>query len=390
MHRPNAVQARLDRALSIEDLRRLAKKRLPKSVFDFIDGGAEDETTLRDNRSAFERWRLTPRVLQNVSTPDTGLTLQGQQLSAPLVVAPMGSCALGWPQADIALAKAATSLGLAYTLSTMSTTSIEAMARAVSGPLWFQLYVLKNHDFNHQLMQRAWLAGYRTLVVTVDLPAGGKRERDLRNGIQVPLKFNASHLWAALTHPHWSWQMLSQGFPEYENVKGYLNDDSAGMTIAARVGQNLDAQFTWVQLERLRQLWHGQLWVKGVAHPEDAARMVAMGIDGIWVSNHGGRQLDGAVASLDALPLIAQSVAGRVPLILDSGVRRGIDVLKARALGAQAVAVGRAALWGACAGGEAGAHHALNLLVGELKLAMKLAGTPDLSAASGLQLHRIT
>jgi L-lactate dehydrogenase (cytochrome)/(S)-mandelate dehydrogenase len=383
------MQRRLKSALSIEDLRKSAQRRLPKSVFDFIDGGAEDEATLQYNRTAFDRWRLIPRVLQDVSAPDVGMNLHGQPLAAPLVVAPMGSCSLGWPQADIAIAQAAASLGIPYTLSTMSTTSIERMARAVNGPLWFQLYVLKNHGFNHQLMERAWKAGYQTLVVTVDLPAGGKRERDLRNGIQVPFKFNGRHLWAGMTHPHWAWQMLSAGLPEYENVKGYLNDHSAGMTIAARVGQNLDAQFAWTDLEQLRQRWHGKLWVKGVAHPDDAARLVALGVDGIWVSNHGGRQLDGAVASLDALPLIAQVVAGKVPLILDSGVRRGVDVLKAQVLGAQAVAVGRAALWGACVAGQEGAQHALNILIDELKLAMKLAGTPHLQAVSGLQMKSI-
>lgn len=373
---------RLAEALSIADLRAMAKRRLPRSVFDFIDGGAEDEITLADNRAAFERVRLVPRVLEDVSAPDLRTDIVGTPAGAPLLVAPMGSCMLGWPEADIAIARAAASMGLPYTLSTMSTTSIERMRAAVDGTLWFQLYVLKDHGFNDKLVERASTAGYETLVVTVDLPAGGKRERDLRNGIQVPMRLDWRHVIAALTHPHWAWQMVRAGLPEFENVRGYMGNEGAGLTIAARVGQSLDAGYGWNDLARLRDRWRGRLLVKGVEHPADAERLVSLGIDGIWVSNHGGRQLDGAIATIDALPAVAHAVAGRVPLIIDSGVRRGVDILKARALGAQAVAVGRAALWGACAGGEAGARRALGILLEELTLAMKLSGTPNLAAAS--------
>lgn len=376
-----SADRRLARALSIADLRAIARRRLPRSVFDFIDGGAEDETTLADNRAAFERVRLVPRVLQDVSAPDLRCDIVGTTASAPLLVAPMGSCMLGWPEADIAIARAATSLGIPYTLSTMSTTSIERMRTAVDGTLWFQLYVLKDHAFNDRLVERASRAGYETLIVTVDLPAGGKRERDLRNGIQVPMRLDWRHALAAVTHPHWAWQMVRAGMPEFENVRGYMGTQGAGLTIAARVGQSLDAGYGWNDLSRLRDRWRGRLLVKGVEHPADADRLVSLGIDGIWISNHGGRQLDGALATIDALPAVARAVGGRVPLILDSGVRRGVDILKARALGAQAVAVGRAALWGACAGGEAGARRALAILLEELTLAMKLAGAPSLTAA---------
>jgi isopentenyl diphosphate isomerase/L-lactate dehydrogenase-like FMN-dependent dehydrogenase len=385
-NRNTPADRRLARALSIADLRAIARRRLPQSVFDFIDGGAEDETTLADNRAAFERVRLVPRVLQDVSAPDLRCDIVGTSAAAPLLVAPMGSCMLGWPEADIAIARAATSLGLPYTLSTMSTTSIERMRAAVDGTLWFQLYVLKDHAFNEKLVERASRAGYETLIVTVDLPAGGKRERDLRNGIQVPMRLDWRHVVAAVTHPHWAWQMVRAGMPEFENVRGYMGTQGAGLTIAAQVGQSLDAGYGWNDLSRLRDRWRGRLLVKGVEHPADADRLVSLGVDGIWISNHGGRQLDGAVATLDALPAVAGAVRGRVPLILDSGVRRGVDILKARALGAQAVAVGRAALWGACAGGEAGARRALVILLEELALAMKLAGTPSLAAATSSAL----
>ncbi len=383
------IQRRLEQALSIADLRAIAQRRLPKSVFEFIDGGAEEEATLADNRAAFTRTRVLPRVLNDVSAPDLRTQIVGTPAAAPLVVAPMGSCMLGWPEADICIARAAASLGIPYTLSTMSTTSIERLASAVQGELWFQLYVLKDRDFNDKLVDRAHAAGYGTLVVTVDLPAGGKRERDLRNGIQVPIKMGWRHVLDGITHPHWAWQMLRGGLPDFENVRGYMGNQGAGLTIAARVGQSLDAAYNWRDLARLRERWHGKLLVKGVEHPADAERLASLGVDGIWVSNHGGRQLDGAVASADALALIAQALGNRVPLLVDSGVRRGVDILKARALGAQAVAVGRAALWGACAGGEAGARRALTILVEELRLAMKLAGTPDLQASSQLEVRRV-
>lgn len=368
----------LTRYLSIGDFRLAARKRLPRAVFDFIDGGAEDELTLRDNRQAFERIRVWPRVLNDVSAPRIEGELLGSPVKAPLVVAPMGSCMLAWPQADIAIARAAAAHGLPYTLSTMSTTSIERMARAVQGTLWFQLYVLKDQDFNLQLIDRAHAHGYRALVVTVDLQAGGKREKDYRNGITIPLRPSWRLLRDGMTHPAWAWQLLRGGLPTFENVAGYGGMADNGLPIAARVGQSLDDAFDWDKLARMRDRWPGRLLVKGVEHPEDARRLVAMGVDGIWISNHGGRQLDGALATADALPMIAQAVPG-VPLIIDSGVRRGVDIFKARALGAAGAAVGRAVLFGAAVAGEAGAHRALQILIDELKLSMKLAGAPALA-----------
>ena len=373
-----SVESQLAQALSISDLRVIAKRRLPRAVFEFIDGGSEDEITLRENRSAFERVRLLPRVLNDVSAPDIRTMLAGKEAQAPIVIAPMGSCMLAWPQADIAIARAAAALGLPYTLSTMSTTSIEAMAQAVQGELWFQLYVLKDRAFNDQLVARAQSAGYGALVVTVDLPAGGKRERDLRNGITVPLRINMRQILSGMAHPGWALQMLRGGSPQYENVRGYMGNQAANLTIAAKVGQSLDPSYDWNDLARLRERWKGKLLVKGVEHPEDAARLAVLGVDGIWISNHGGRQLDGAVASADALPAIAAEVAGKIPLLIDSGVRRGVDILKARFLGAQAVAVGRAVLYGAAAGGEEGARRALQILIDELRLSMMLSGVSSL------------
>ena len=381
------IDGRLEKALSIADLRLIAKRRLPRAVFEFIDGGSEDETTLKDNRAAFERVRLIPRVLNDVSAPDMRTTLAGKAVAAPIVVAPMGSCMLAWPQADIAIARAAAAFGIPYTLSTMSTTSIEAMAKAIDGELWFQLYVLKDHDFNNQLIDRAQSAGYGALVVTVDLQAGGKRERDLRNGIKVPLQVGVRQILSGMAHPGWAMQMLLSGSPQFENVRGYMGQQGANLTIAAKVGQNLDPAFGWDDLARLRERWKGKLLIKGVEHPADASRLLALGVDGIWISNHGGRQLDGAIASVDALPAIADQISGKIPLLIDSGVRRGVDILKARMLGAQAAAVGRAILYGAAAGGEAGAKRALQILIDELRLSMMLSGVSSLNEISSSSMH---
>lgn len=365
-------------ALSIADLRDIARRRLPRSVFEFIDGGAEDELTLADNRAGFERVRLLPRVLRDVSAPLLSTEIVGGVSAAPFVVAPMGSCVLAWPGADLAIARAAAAAGIPYTQSTMSTTALEDIARAVDGRLWFQLYVLRDRAFTLSLVDRAKAAGFEALVVTVDLPAGGKRERDLRNGLSVPIRPRPRQLWEGLTHPGWTWRMLRGGLPRFQNVRGLMTEGDPGLTIAAKVGRNLDAAFGWEDLARVRDRWPRRLLVKGVMHPDDARRLAGLGVDAIWISNHGGRQLDGAAATIDALPAVHDAVRGRVPLLLDSGVRRGVDALKAVMQGAQAVAVGRAVLYGAAAGGEAGARHALRILTDELALSMQLAGVPSI------------
>ena len=271
---------RLADVVSSEDMRRLAQRRLPKSVFEFVDGGAEDEQTLSENRAAFQRSHFKPRVLRDVSEPAISTTLWGDSLPAPVVIAPMGSCKLVWPEADVILAQAAAARGIPYTLSTMSSTSIEDMAKAVHGPLWFQLYVLKDMDFNLKLLDRARASNYAALVVTVDLPAGGKRERDLRNGVSIPLRLTARQIFEGVTHPGWSLRLLRGGLPQFENVRGLMGDTSAGMTIAARVGANLHAGFDWQDFARIRDHWSGKLLVKGVMHPEDARQLVDAGADG--------------------------------------------------------------------------------------------------------------
>jgi isopentenyl diphosphate isomerase/L-lactate dehydrogenase-like FMN-dependent dehydrogenase len=247
--------------------------------------------------------------------------------------------------------------------------------------LWFQLYVLRDRAFVEKLVARAEAAGYEALVPTVDLAVGGKRERDFRNGFSVPPRLTARQVLAGALRPAWAWRIaLNGGLPDFVNVRGYGGSSARGLALASSVGRDTDAAFSWDDLARLRDRWKGKLVVKGVSRADDAERMVRMGVDGIWVSNHGGRQLDGAVASLDAMVPIARAVAGRAAVIVDGGVRRGADAVKALALGAQAVAVGRAMLYGVVAGGEPGARQALAILTTELQRTMQLCGARSVAA----------
>lgn len=296
----------------------------------------------------------------------------------PLVIAPTGAIGIGWPGADVAIASAAAKYGIPYTLSTTATASIEAVAKANGdGRRWFQLYVLYDRDFTDKLVQRAWAAGYEALVVTVDLPIGGKRERDAYNRFTQPYRLSAAQVLEAALKPGWTLRVLANGgLPTLENLQGFRQRKRENLvSISSAVGQNLDPAFDDAGLKRLRDLWKGKLIVKGVARADDAERIIALGADCIWVSNHGGRQLDGARATLDTLPSIVAAVGSRVPVLLDGGVRRGLDMIKARALGAQAVCAGRPTLYGASAGGEPGALRALAILADELERNMMLCGT---------------
>ena len=361
-------------AFSIEELRRAAKRRLPRAVFDFIDGGAEDELTLRANRAAFERQRLLPRVLVDVSSVDTRTDILGLPAQLPIVIAPTGAVGFGWRGGDVALARAAAAFGIPCSLSTSATASIELIADAAPGRRWFQAYFFKDRDFTFGLIERARKAGYEALLFTVDLPVGGKRERDYRNDFSVPFRFTPRNVLDFASRPAWALDMLMNGIPALENLAGLAAPGASASKIASSVGYNQDASLDWDLLKQVRERWPGKLLVKGIAHPQDAERAVAAGCDGVIVSNHGGRQLDGAIASFDALPAVARAVGGKAAVLMDGGVRRGADVLKALASGAQAVLVGRATLYGVCAAGEAGACRALEILGDELVRAMQLCG----------------
>jgi (S)-mandelate dehydrogenase len=367
---------RLQRAVNIEDLRRLARARLPRSVFDFFDGGAEEESTLAGNRAAFQRVRLLPKVLVDVKQVDTGAEVLGRRANLPMAIAPTGAIGAGRNGADLMLARAARAAGIPFTLATPATATIEEVAEKAGGRLWFQLYLLKNREFRMKLVARARAAGYEALVVTVDLTTGGKRERDLRNDFTAPFRPTWRNSRDVLFKPAWLYDMARHGIPEMKNLEGMVQRSTRLTDVAASVGRELDASFDWDDLKALRDAWPGKLLLKGIVRPDDAERAVAAGCDGVVVSNHGGRQLDGAIATADALPAVARAVGARIAVLVDGGARRGVDLLKARALGAQAVLTGRATLFGVMAGGEAGATRAIEILAGEFERALMLCGVP--------------
>lgn len=372
----SASQARrLQQAYSVDALRQIARRMLPRAVFDFYEGGAEDESTLRANRAAFELLRILPQYLVDVSAIDTSVDLLGQPAALPLAVAPTGAIGYGWPFGDVAVARAAGAAGVPYALPTSSTSSIERVAReAPQTRLWFQSYMLRKRDFTMGLIDRARAAGYEALMITIDMPTGGKRERDMRNDFGLPFRFTPKNIRDFASRPGWVARLARAGMPVLENMLGFVPDTLDSSVIASSVGKNYDPSFNWDDLARIRETWPRRMLVKGVLHPEDARRVAAIGCDGLVVSNHGGRQLDGAAATLDALPAIVREVGERLDVILDGGVRRGADVVKALALGARAVMVGRPMLYGVSAGGEQGAARALFLLRDELLRVMRLSG----------------
>lgn len=369
----------LSKAINIEDLRQLARKRLPRAIFDFFDGGAEDETTLRGNRAAFERVRLLPKVLVNVSAIDMKADFWGRPSALPLAIAPTGGISAGRAGAELMLARAAKAFGVPFTLATPSAFTLERVAEEVGGRLWFQLYAVREREFREKLVARARAAGYEALLVTVDLPVSGKRERDPHNGFRTPYSPNWRNSRDVLFKPAWLFEIVRHGLPGMANFEGYRFSTPKGTDIATAVGREMDPALDWQAVRRLRDLWPGKLFLKGVERPDDAERAAAAGCDGIVVSNHGGRQLDGAAATLDALPQVSRAVGKRMMVLLDGGVRRGVDILKARALGAHGVLTGRATLFGTMAGGEAGALRALEILSSELERAMQLCGARSLA-----------
>ncbi len=364
----------LEECYSIERLRAAARSRLPRAVFDFYDGGAEDEITLSANCEAFRRVRLLPRVLNDVSRVDLSTELFQRGMGLPIAIAPTGAVGFGRRGGDIALARAAALRGIPYTLSTSATASIEEIADQAPGRLWFQAYILQDKDRLHDLIDRARAAGYEGLVITVDLPVGGKRERDLAHGLGFPMKLTRRNIGQFVRKPFWSLDMLLRKPPIMPSLQGLkaLQADRAGMTGVA--GKNYDPSFDLDALRALRDRWPGKLIVKGVVNPLDVDPILAVGADALVVSNHGGRQLDSGLATLDALPGILHAVDGRVPVLLDGGIRRGGDIFKALALGASAVLTGRATLFGVLAGGYEGANRALAILSDELQRSMQLCG----------------
>ena len=364
---------------SLGDMRRLAQRRLPRVVFDFVDGAAEDELAMRRNEAGFAQTRLLPRPLAGTEVRDQSVELFGERLASPVLVGPTGLAGLLYPRAEVATARAALAAGTVYTMSHASTVSIEDLAREVTGNLWMQVFVYRDRDLTRTLAERAHASGYRALVLTIDNQVPGWRERDMRNGFTVPLTLGLANILDVGLHTRWLLRM-ARG-PRFTLANYSREGDSDIMSLAAKMSSLLDPAASWKDVEWLRRVWDRPLLLKGVLHPDEARRAVALGIDGIIVSNHGGRQLDAAPGSVEALPAVVDAVAGKVPVLLDGGVRRGSDVLKALALGARACLIGRPHLWGVSVAGEAGVACVLQLLRTEIDRVMAMCGWDRLSDA---------
>jgi len=363
---------------SVDALRRIAQKRLPRPIFDFIDGGAEDEDTLRQNESAFSDWELLPKPLNGAAKRDLSTSLFGHTLPSPLLIGPTGLAGLFWPQGEVAAANAAYDYGTVYCLSHGSVCTLEQLAKNHKGLKWMQVFIYKDRGFTRELATRAQESGYDALVLTIDNQLIGKRERDIVNGFTIPPRLDLSQMLAFAKKPSWWWAMRH----ELANVTfgNYVQSNSpeSVAALAARMGSLLDPSMSWEDVDMVRAHWKGRLILKGVLHPDEAAQAVKHGVDAIIVSNHGGRQLNGAIASVRALPAVIQSVNGAIPVLLDGGIRRGSDIFKAVALGASAVLIGRPHLWGLSVAGKDGVQWVLEMLHGELDRTMGLAGASNI------------
>jgi len=374
------VTRSFERAVNIGDLRRCAQKRLPAFSFDYIDGAAEDEISLADNRRVFEDLRIIPRQLTGGDEADPSATLFGRTWSFPLAVAPTGYNGLLWRNGDIALAREAAMAGLIFTQSTMSSSSVEEVSGAVPGLRhWFQLYVLKDRGATRSLIERADEAGCEARVVTTDVAALGNRERDRRHFVH-PQVLSLSAKLDVLRRPRWWMNVaLPNGLPDFGNLRAFLPKGAGALDGASYIAREMSGALTLKDIEWLRENWPRRLVVKGLLHPEEVADVARLGADGVVVSNHGGRQLDGAPSPMRVLDQIRSCVRGDCVLIVDSGIRRGSDILKALARGADGVLAGRALLYGLAAGGADGVRHAIGILKAELTRAMVLSGTSSIA-----------
>jgi L-lactate dehydrogenase (cytochrome) len=369
-----SAEGRAARAGTIGELRAAARRRIPRVIFDYVDGAAGDEVTARRNVTEFRAIELVPRVLVDVSRVETATSVLGEPVALPLLGAPMGLTGLLHPAGEVALARALADAGSLYVLAAMSSCPIEEVAAAVSRPLWFQMYIWRDRGLVLDMLRRAQAAGISVLVVTLDVPVAGGRDRDRRNGFSVPPRVTLRALAEGALHPRWS-----SGFVRQPRIRwGNLPADGG---IAASLGVHIDRQFdpaaTWDDLGWFREHWDGRLVVKGVLHPDDARRAVGLGAAGVIVSNHGGRQLDGAPAAIRALRPVAEAVGGDAEVYLDGGIRRGADIVKAVALGARACLAGRALAYGLGVAGQAGARRAVEILASELRTALALTGCPS-------------
>ena len=367
----------MDRYPAISDLERRAKRRIPSFAWEYLESGTGDDAARDNNLTALQAVQFRPQFLKGALDPQISTTLFGTTYRAPIGIAPVGLTGLIWPGADSALANTAAQAQIPYVLSTVATTSPEAAGSRAGGMGWFQLYPPRDAELRRDLIERAAAAGLTTLVVTADVPSPSRRERQRKARIRVPPEIGPALIAQAAIRPAWSIATLREGLPRFEGLERYI--DAASMkSTAGFVGAKLGGTLSWDYLRELRDEWDGPLVVKGILDPDDAARCVESGADGVWVSNHGGRQLDGAIASIDALPAIAERLANAVPILFDSGIRDGLDVARALALGADFCFAGRPFLFGLGALGDVGAQHALDILIEGLGTTMHQVGVENL------------
>ena len=373
------VARRLARAVSVADLRRLARRRLPRGVFDYLDGGAEDERTLAANAAAFAQVGFRPRVLREVDSVHLASTLLGAPVAYPLVLAPAGFIRLLHPEGELAVARAAERAGLPYTLSTLSTCAIEEVRAVSDGRLWFQVYAWRDRGLVKEMVSRAAGARYDALVLTVDTPVLGRRERDLRRGFALPPAIGPRTFLDGALHPWWTLAFLRSEPIRFANVVGReVGDAASPVKISDYIHTQFDPALSWSDVEWLRAQWDGAIVVKGIQTVEDAVIAADLGVSAVALSNHGGRQLDGAPATLRLVAPVADAVAGRTEIICDGGVRRGSDIVKAVAAGATACMAGRAYLYGLAAGGELGVDRVLRWFRDDMVRTMSLIGVPEI------------
>ncbi|MAM84193.1 MAG: alpha-hydroxy-acid oxidizing enzyme [Acidobacteria bacterium] len=365
-------------AHSIAGYRQVARKRLPRMIFDFYDGGADSENTLAYNRTALDARRLLGSAPVNVGERSQKTTLFGRVREMPVIIGPTGLAGAAWPKGDVALARAAGRAGIPFVMSTAATATQDEVAAAGDGSKWMQLYLFRDRAFSARIVDRAEALGFEAIEVTVDNSVAGKRLRDEHNGFSLPFRWSPRKLASLALHPGWSLQMARAGAPELMVMAEGLGLERTD-TIAELMQSQLDASVNWDDIARLRERWKKPLIVKGVLDPAQVEKAISVGVDGLVISNHGGRQLDGAVAPIDVLPAFAAAARGRLTLLIDSGFRTGSDIARALALGADAVQLGRATLYALAAGGEAAVFHALGLLKSELDVVQALTGAATIA-----------
>lgn len=374
------VARRLRRAANVADLRTIARRRLPGGVFDYIDGGAEDEVTLAANVAAFRSTEFRPRVLRPVGDLDPSTTLLGRPLPFPLVLAPTGFGRIAHPDGELAVARAAARAGIPFTLSTLATRSIEEVASVSDGPKWFQVYVWRDRGLVKEMIARAEASGFEALVLTVDTAVFGRRERDVRRGFALPPTIGLGTLLDGALHPGWTWDFVRAEPIRFANVAqspgagSSVGDGTDPVSLSDYINAQFDPDLSWHDLEWIASVWDGPIVLKGIQTVEDAVIAADSGVAAIALSNHGGRQLDTGPATLDLVAPVADAVGGRVEIICDGGIRRGSDIVKAVALGANASMAGRAYLYGLSVAGERGVDHVLGLLLADVRRTMALLG----------------